>query len=101
MPRVNIRYQDGSTIDANNLGDALVHLATQGMNGVEDVVEEAPLPGPCKHCDGTGSEPAADPKRVLTRKQAQDKVDRVNADLPAHEASFDDRVKLARSLADD
>jgi hypothetical protein len=102
MPRVNIRYEDGSTVDANNLGDALVHLVTQGTGSVVDVVEETVSPGPCKHCDGTGSEPAPKPKRVLTRRQAEDKVAQVNEELPpVADVSFDDRVKLARSLAED
>jgi hypothetical protein len=30
MARVSIRYQNGTTVEANNLGDALFHIAHTG-----------------------------------------------------------------------
>ncbi len=101
MPRVSIRYQNGSTVEANNLGDALVHLATNGTDYVQDVIEQAAPLKPCKHCDGTGRASRPLPPRVLSRKQAQDKVAQVNEHAPVSVSSFDERVKVARSLARD
>lgn len=99
MQRVNIRYDDNTTVDANNLGDALVHLVAQGTAGVVDVVEEPSSPDECKHCHGTGREKPDAAKRVLTRKQAEDMVAEVNERVPPEDAVFDERVKAARSVA--
>jgi hypothetical protein len=97
--RVSIRYQNGTSVEANNLGDAIVHLAHTDLSYVVDVVEEPDPPGPCKHCDGTGLAKAAEPKRLLTRKQAEDRVAQVNEEAPVAGSSFEDRVKAARNLA--
>lgn len=40
MSRVTLWYDDGSKIDFNEEGDALHHLAQQGMAGVADLREE-------------------------------------------------------------
>lgn len=100
MSRVSMRYQNGTTVEANNLGDALVHLATNGVDYLTDVVEET-IPGVCKHCDGTGREPERKPKQVLSRKQAEELVAQIDEQAPRSSHDFDARVKVARSLAKD
>jgi hypothetical protein len=103
MAAVSIRYQNGTTVEANNLGDALVHLMHTGTDYVQDVVEQAGLATKlCEACDGTGvAKKQPDPTVVLTREQVDAKVSEVD-DLAPREPSvdnFDERVKVARRVA--
>ena len=71
MPRVQIHYDDGSTVDAMNIDDALNHVRVQGFRGVTEVREEPEPPGVCKTCGGTGRGKEHQGKRLLTRKQLE------------------------------
>lgn len=101
MARVSIRYQNDTTVEANNLGDALVHLTHQGLDYVADVVEQDGLATKlCERCDGSGVDPKQpDPKVVLTRKQVEDMVAQVDAEAPRAPDNFEERVKIARRVA--
>jgi hypothetical protein len=104
MTAVSIRYQNGTTVEANNLGDALVHLMHTGTDYVVDVVEQAGLATAlCEACNGTGiAAEQPDPDVVLTREQIDEKVGAVNEQAPrdpAAAANFDERVKVARRVA--
>src|SRR4051812_45941116 len=104
MAAVSIRYQNGTTVEANNLGDALVHLMHTGTDYVTDVVEQASLATAlCETCGGTGVAPdQPDPAVVLTREQVDEKVGEVNDKAPrdlAAAGNFDERVKVARRVA--
>src|SRR4051812_13904225 len=101
MARVSIRYQNGTTVEANNLGDALFHIAHTGADYVTDVVEQDSLARvQCETCGGAGvvgQEPAV----VLTREQVDEKVAEINDRAPRVAAvdNTDERVKAARSVA--
>ena len=98
MPRVSIRYQNGTTVDCNNLEDAMVHLVSTDVSYVVDVVEDVE-PEVCKHCNGSGRMEPGDPPRVLTRKQVEDRIAAVNEKAPIADGDRDARVKAARSVA--
>jgi hypothetical protein len=97
--RVSIRYMNGTTVEAASLEDAIVHVAHQGVDYVTDVVEDLPEFVPCKHCGGDGVVDGPKPKTLLTRKQVEEKVAAVNDQAPVAEASFEDRVAVARDVA--
>lgn len=98
MSRVSIRYQNGTSVEAANLHDALVHLMHTGTDYVEGVYEDAPPREECPKCHGAGVVDAGSAKRVLTAKQAQDHVDSINSDAPVSSSSFEDRVAAVRAL---
>src|SRR5690242_7666500 len=99
MARVSIRYQNGTTVEANNLGDALVHLAHQGTDYAQDIVEQDSLARVvCDHCGGDGVL-EQDPVIVLTQEQIQERVDQINEAAPRRADNFDERVKAARRAA--
>lgn len=101
MTRVSIRYENGTTVEANNLGDALVHLAHTGSDYVVDVVEQREKGLlVCQRCNGAGVDPEQPEQPVvLTRKQIDDKVAEVEEHAPRVDSNFEDRVKVARRLA--
>lgn len=71
MARVQIHYDDGTTVDARNLEDAVNHVRVQGVRGVTEIREEPAPPGVCKTCGGTGRGKEQTGKRLLTRKQIE------------------------------
>jgi hypothetical protein len=74
MARVSIRYQNGTTVEANNLGDALFHIAHTGADYVADVVEQDSLARvQCDRVRGAGVV-AQEPVIVLTREEVDEKV---------------------------
>ena len=97
--RVSIKYQNGTSVEANNLHEALIHLMHTGLDYVEEVVEDVPATVPCKHCAGTGVVDGPKAKRLLTKKQAQERVDEINEAAPVASSTFDDRVAVARKLS--
>lgn len=97
--RVSIRYMNGTSVEASNLHDALVHLVHTGTDYVEEVVEDVPATVPCPHCEGRGVKDGPRAKRLLTKKQAQDRIDEINETAPVATSSFDDRVAAVRSLS--
>jgi hypothetical protein len=101
MARVSIRYQNGTTVEANNLGDALVHLMHQGTDYVTDVVTQDSLARvTCDKCDGAGVL-EQEPVVVLTAEEIAEKVAAVDEAAPRVAAvdNFDERVKAARRVA--
>lgn len=62
--RVSMFYDDGSKTDFNDVHDAVVHAHVQGTAGITEVKGE-------------------DGKRVLTRKQLEDRVAQVREQAPA------------------
>lgn len=74
MDRVSIHYDDGSTVEANELGDAINHIAVTGSDRVVEIREDPPPRGPCKHCDGSGLAKRVTGKRLLTKKQIEERV---------------------------
>lgn len=101
MTRVSIRYQNGTTVEANNLGDALVHLAQQGTDYVQDVVTQDSLHRvQCDKCAGAGVL-EQDPVTVLSRDDVDAKVAEINEAAPriVGEDNFEERVKAARRAA--
>ena len=100
MARVSIRYLNGTTVEANNLGDALFHIAHTGADYVTDVIEEHVIQH-CEHCGGTGI--AADqpePVVLLDGDEVKAKVAEINEATPlGPESNIDDRVKAARQVA--
>lgn len=99
MARVSIRYQNGTTVEANNLGDALVHLAHTGTDYVTDVVEQDSLARPvCEACGGDGVT-SQEPVLVLTRDDVDERVAAINDAVPAGPDNFGERVKAARRAA--
>jgi hypothetical protein len=101
MPRVSIKYQNGTSVEANNLAEAVFHVAHTGVDYVEEILEDVPPTEPCMKCGGTGVQDGPKPARVMTRKQLEDKIAEINEHAPVAEASFDDRVAAARSLVSD
>jgi hypothetical protein len=99
MSRVSIRYQDGTTVEAGNLADAVFHVAHTGLSYVLDIVEDIPAVEPCPKCGGTGVRDAPAPGVVLSRDELESKVAAINAEAPVGEATFDERVAKARELA--
>jgi predicted methyltransferase len=97
--RVSIKYQNGTSVEANSLEDAIVHLAHTGTDYLEEVVADEPAHVACDKCEGTGVVPGQKPERFLTAKQARDLVAQVDADAPVNAATFDDRVAAARRVA--
>jgi hypothetical protein len=84
MAAVSIRYQNGTTVEANNLGDALVHLMHTGTDYVVDVVEQAGLATRCaRRATGPASPRSSRTRVVLTREQVDEKVARSTTRLPA------------------
>jgi hypothetical protein len=99
MARVSIRYQNGTTVEANNLGDALFHIAHTGTDYVTDIVEQDSLARvECEHCKGAGVV-GQDPVVVLTGDEIEAKVAAIDERAPRIESNIDDRVKAARALA--
>jgi hypothetical protein len=101
MARVSIRYQNGTTVEANNLGDALFHIAHTGTDYVSDIVEQDSLARvECEACGGAGVV-EQEARVVLSREDVQDKVDAINERAPRAAAAdnIDERVKAARSVA--
>lgn len=74
MARVQIHYDDGTTVDALTLDDAVNHVRVQGVRGVKEVREEPDRPGVCKTCGGTGRAKEQQGKRLLTRKQLEAEI---------------------------
>lgn len=74
MARVQIHYDDGTTVDALNLDDAVNHVRTQGARGVVEVREEPAEPGVCKTCGGTGRGKEQTGRRLMTRKQLEAEI---------------------------
>ncbi len=74
MSRVQIHYDDESTVDALTLDDAINHVRMQGIRGVTEVREEPDPPGECKTCGGTGRAKQQQGKRLLTRKQLEAEI---------------------------
>jgi hypothetical protein len=101
MARVSIRYQNGTTVEANNLGDALFHIAHTGVDYVSDIVEQDSLARvECDTCKGAGVI-EQDPAVVLSRADVEEKVTAINERAPRTPDvdNIDERVKAARSAA--
>jgi hypothetical protein len=101
MARVSIRYQNGTTVEANNLGDALFHIAHTGADYVQDVVEQDSLARvECETCHGAGVL-EQDPVVVLSRDEVDEKVAEVDELAPRAPTvdNIDERAKAARSVA--
>lgn len=96
--RVQIRYKNDTTVEANDLGDALFHIAHTGSDDVVDVIEE-PVRAYCEHCGGSGVAPDPEPVVVLTSEQVEDKLASVEEHAPVGLSSVKDRVKAARRAA--
>jgi hypothetical protein len=100
MARVSIRYQNGTTVEANNLGDALFHIAHTGGDYVSDIVEQDSLARvECEACRGAGVV-EQDPGRS-SRGEVDEKVAAINERAPRLPAgdNIEERVKAARSVA--
>jgi hypothetical protein len=81
MARVSIRYQNGTTVEANNLGDALFHIAHTGTDYVSDIVEQDSLAR--VECEACGAPASSSRTRVvLSREDVQEKVDAINERAP-------------------
>jgi hypothetical protein len=101
MARVSIRYQNGTTVEANNLGDALFHIAHTGGDYVSDIVEQDSLARvECEACRGAGVV-EQEPRVVLTRGEVDEKVAAIDERAPRLPAgdNIEERVKAARSVA--
>lgn len=96
MTRVSIHYDDDTKTDFDDVADALFHVAQQGVAGVVEVREQDSDPEPCKTCGGTGVADRKVGSRVLTRKQLQDRVARVQEDS---DGTVDGNLKAARRAA--
>jgi hypothetical protein len=97
--RVSIVYLNGTTVEANNLHEALIHVAQQGTDYVEGIIEDVPSHSPCSKCGGDGVVENGPGKTVLSKSKVADAVKEINEIAPIAEASFDDRVQAAAQVA--
>lgn len=74
MARVSLHYDDGTTVEANEVSDLLFHIERQGSAGVVGIFEDRPGAEPCGHCGGTGRNQRPEGRRLLTRVQIDDQV---------------------------
>lgn len=100
MPRVQIHYDDGTTVEANDLGDVVNHAIATGTRGLVEVREEV-IREECPHCGGAGVIDPDPGRRLLTRKQLEDKVSEVTAALIESDSLGDPeaQIKAARKAA--
>lgn len=101
MPRISIHYDDGSTVDANDMADVLNHVTVNSARGVVDVREEV-VRQECPNCKGAGVLEPKEGKRLLTRKQLEDKVAEVATALTdaKPDADIDEvRIRASRKAA--
>lgn len=93
---VSIHYDDDTKTDFNDVADALFHAAQQGIAGVVEIREQDSDPEPCKHCGGTGVTDRKAGARLMTRKQLQNRVARIQEDS---DGTVEGNLKAARSAA--
>lgn len=97
--RVSIRYENGTSVEANNLHDALVHIAHVGTDYVTDVVVDEPRHVECDQCGGAGVVDGPEPDVLWSRDDILDRVAQVNEQAPVSAVPFEDRVEAARKVA--